>query len=193
MGGVVIEIDFDRAFRCWQRLSQLPLEEIRSRFVMDEPYEQHERGEIEAAEYFQHLRNVLDLEGTDEEITQGWNAIYIGELTTTLNAVLSARDKLPCFAFTNSNTTHQSFWMTRYPKVVAAFDRVFVSSDLGLRKPERAAFDAISEATGISLSSFLFFDDTIENVEGAQAAGLQAIQVRTPSDVKQALVDIGAL
>jgi len=45
----------------------------------------------------------------------------------------------------------------------------------------------------ISSSATLFFDDTVENVEGARLAGLQAVHVRTPLDVKRALVDIGAL
>jgi putative hydrolase of the HAD superfamily len=80
-----------------------------------------------------------------------------------------------------------------YPGVVAAFDRAFMSSELGLRKPERAAFEAIAEAIGISSSAMLFFDDTVENVEGARLAGLQAVHVRTPLDVKRALVDIGVL
>jgi FMN phosphatase YigB (HAD superfamily) len=37
------------------------------------------------------------------------------------------------------------------------------------------------------LASILFFDDTMENIEGARAAGLKAIQVKEPSDVSRAL------
>lgn len=193
MGGVVIDIDFDRAFRNWERQSRLSFNEIRTRFSMDAAYERHERGEINASEYFDHLRDELALEGSDEDIALGWNAIYVDEITDTLNAILSVRDKLPCFAFTNSNPTHQCAWMTAYPAVVAAFDRVFVSSELRLRKPERAAFDAIAEATGVRSPAILFFDDTEENVEGARAAGLQAVHVQAPSDVTRALSAIGAL
>ncbi|MGI9292668.1 MAG: HAD-IA family hydrolase [Pseudomonadales bacterium] len=193
MGGVVFEIDFDRAFHDWEQHSRLSLNEMRHRFHIDEAYRQHERGEIGADVYFAHLRNVLEIDASDEDIAVGWNAIYGAEITATLNDILSVRDKLLCFAFTNTNPTHQITWTATYPRVVAAFERVFVSSELGLRKPERAAFDAIVEATGISAPSFLFFDDLIENVEGARMAGLQSIHVQTPSDVKQALVDIGLL
>ena len=193
LGGVVIDIDFDRVFRSWRGLSQLPIEEIRRRFAMDSAYEQHERGEIDACEYFNHLRNVLELKGSDEAIARGWNAIFVGERTESLHDILSARGQLPCFAFTNSNPTHQAVWMAHYPRVVAAFDRVFVSSELGLRKPEQAAFDAIAHAIGVSSPAILFFDDALENVAGARAAGMQAIHARAPSDVRQALAAIGAL
>ena len=74
-----------------------------------------------------------------------------------------------------------------------AFDRVFLSFEMGLRKPERAAFDAIAEAIDTPLSSVLFFDDTIENVEAARAAGLPAVHVQSPVDVRQALAEIGLL
>jgi len=193
MGGVVIDIDFDLALRSWGEHSRLSIDEMRSRSVMDAAYEQHERGELDASEYFQHLRTVFELDGNDEDIARGWNSIYVGDIAETVRDILSVRDRLPCYAFTNSNTTHQISWTAAYPEVVAAFHRIFVSSELGLRKPERAAFDAIADATGTRSAATLFFDDTTENVVGALAAGLQAVHVRSPSDVRDALIGIGVL
>lgn len=193
LGGVVINIDFDKAFQIWQKHSPLDIEQIRNLYSMDDHYERHERGEIDGSQYFAHLRQVLQLNGSDADIAIGWNAIFDGEIEPTINTLLAVRKTLPTFAFTNSNATHQVEWMGRYPKVFEAFQHVFVSSELGLRKPEHAAFDAIAKATGIRPSATLFFDDTLENVEGARAAGLQAVHVRSPDDVKRALVDIGAL
>jgi epoxide hydrolase-like predicted phosphatase len=193
LGGVLIEIDFDRAFRCWERQSKLSFQDIRDRFAMDEQYEQHECGEINAAEYFNHLRGSLKLEGDDENIARGWNAIFVGEISQTLNDIRLLKKQIPCYAFTNSNPTHQVAWMADYPNVVAAFDEVFVSSQLGLRKPDIAAFEAIAAETGIALSEILFFDDSLQNVTGAQSAGLQAVHVRSPTDVKSVLERISAL
>jgi len=193
MGGVVLEIDFERALQTWSDWTSLPIEEIQHRFKMDEAYEQHERGEIGASEYFAHLRNVLEIEANDSEIALGWNAIFLEEIAETVNYILAVKEKLPCFAFTNSNPTHQVFWMAAYPRVVESFHQIFVSSELGLRKPDREAFEAISDVTGISLDKMLFFDDTEENVNGARAAGMQAVHVKAHSDVKKALADIGAL
>lgn len=193
MDGVVFEIDFERALQTWSDWTSLPIEEIYHRFEMDEAYEQHERGEIGASEYFAHLRNVLELDANDSEIALGWNAIYLEEITETVNYILAVKEKLPCFAFTNSNPTHQAYWTIAYPRAVESFHQIFVSSELGLRKPDREAFEAISDTTGICLDKMLFFDDTEENVNGARAAGMQAIHVTAHSDVKNALADIGAL
>jgi putative hydrolase of the HAD superfamily len=59
LGGVVIEIDFDRVFSHWALCSNQNLGTIKSRFTFDSYYERHERGEIEASEYFASLRRSL--------------------------------------------------------------------------------------------------------------------------------------
>ena len=190
LGGVVIDIDFDRAFRHWAEASKLSLQEIRDRFTMDADYEQHERGELEASEYFAYLRQTLELDGDDEAIARGWNAIFVGEISDTVDAILAVRERIPCYALTNSNPSHRAVWTQAYPRVVSAFRHVFVSSQLGLRKPERSVFDAIAEKTGVRLESMLFFDDTLENVAGARACGLRAVHVREPSDVHRAQINV---
>jgi putative hydrolase of the HAD superfamily len=193
LGGVAIDIDFERALHRWQRHSHHSLAEIRERFSMDVPYQRHERGEIDACDYFDHLRETLGLRASDEEILQGWNAIFVARIADTLDAVLAIRDTLPCFAFTNSNRSHQAARNAAYPEVAGAFDRVFVSSDLGLRKPESAAFEAVARSIGVEPAATLFFDDTVENIEGARDAGLQAVHVCEAADVRPVLITASVL
>ena len=49
LGGVVIEIDFDRVLRRWETISALSFAELKSTFHFDAAYERHERGEIAGA------------------------------------------------------------------------------------------------------------------------------------------------
>lgn len=191
LGGVVINIDFNRAFEHWQPVSRLSLDEIKAGFRFDAAYQQHERGEITAAQYFTHLCDTLQLQQGHARVAEGWNAIFLGEISETLAMIRSARNRLPCYAFTNSNTAHQAAWSAMFPAVVQAFDRIFVSSDMGCRKPERQAFDHIASAINVPANAILFFDDLAENVSGAQAAGLQAVHVRGPADVRAALNKAG--
>lgn len=193
LGGVLIDIDFDRALQSWSQSSQLPLTEIRRRFSMDEPYRQHELGEITASDYFAHLRQLIELEATNDEIAQGWNAIFVGEIAATIDYIASAQTRLPCYLFSNTNPTHQAFWTTTFPAALDPFQQIFVSSEMGLRKPDRAAFEAIAAATGLRLDEILFFDDTEENVVGARLTGMPSILVNDHMDVETALTNIGVL
>ncbi len=182
LGGVLVDIDFERAFHHWQPLTPLSFAEMKSIFHFDLPYEKHERGEIDAATYFAHLRRELKLEGSDEEIAAGWNAIFIAAIPETLAAIRHISNALPCYAFTNTNATHQAAWSSLFPEVSPLFKSVFSSWQLGLRKPEQSAFAAVVKAIGVAPDSILFFDDTLENVEQAQRAGLQAAHVRSAAD-----------
>lgn len=57
-------------------------------------------------------------------------------------------------------------------------DIVVDSSEIGVRKPSREAFDYALDALGVqSPSSALMLDDFAVNVEGARRAGMQAVQV----------------
>ena len=187
LGGVVVDIDFNRAFVHWQSISKLSLAELKATFAFDVPYQRHERGEITAAEYFAHLRDHLQLQDDPLRIAQGWNSIFIAEISETLRMIEATRAKLPCYAFTNTNATHHAAWSAKFPAVVQAFDHIFVSSEIGHRKPDRDAFEFVARTVGVPLASILFFDDTLENVEGALAAGLQAVHVHGPADVRAAL------
>jgi epoxide hydrolase-like predicted phosphatase len=191
MGGVVIRIDFDRAFQAWQAKSQLSLEEIRQTFKFDLQYERHERGEIVAPEYYDHLARTLQIENDHDHIAAGWNSIFVGEITETTAMVRAVRSSVPCYAFTNSNAVHAVTWSSKFPMVIESFDRIFSSHEIGLRKPERRAFDHIAKSIGVALGSIVFFDDLLENVQGASAAGLRAIHVRSPKDVQTGLESFG--
>jgi putative hydrolase of the HAD superfamily len=190
LGGVLISIDFERAFRKLEQHSRLSLIELQDRFAIDHMYERYERGEIEFPDYANHLRNVLELDCSDSEIAAGWNAIFVEEITDTLTLIESVRNTIPCFAFTNSNSVHQAVWSSNYPGVMGVFEKIFVSSELGIRKPERRAFDRVADSMGFDSSNILFFDDSRENIDGARDAGLQSVLVNSPADVEKALLDI---
>lgn len=187
LGGVLIDIDFGRALAAWAPHSALPEAELRQAFRFDLPYQRHERGEIGAAAYFDHLASVLRLRASCEEIARGWNSIFVGEIAETAALVRALRTQIACHAFTNTNATHQQTWTRRFPAVVQSFERIFASHELGLRKPSREAFDHIVAELRVPAQSIVFFDDLLENVQAALQAGLQAVHVRSPDDVRHAL------
>ncbi len=192
LGGVLVDIEFSRALTAWQPHSSLSAEQLAEAFRFDPAYEQHERGQISSLEYFSHLATALKLSASPEEIEAGWNAIFKGEITETRLLVAHASQRLPCYAFTNTNDSHMRTWTALYPEMVASFQRIFASHEMGMRKPEWNAFDCICESIRCAPTSVLFFDDLDENVQAAKAAGLQAILVRSPKDVESALKAAGA-
>ena len=193
LGGVVIDIDFERVFAHWAQFSALSAAEIRARCVFDETYHRYERGETDDAAFFDYLRRLLALDADDAQILAGWNAVFVGQNGAVLDLIATVSTQRPSFAFTNTSASHQAAWSHAYPDVVGAFRRIFSSTEMGMRKPELDAFRHVVDAIGVDPGRILFFDDMPSNIDGARAAGLQAVQVQGNDDVRAGLRAAGLL
>ena len=68
LGGVIVSIDWERAFERWAADSGQAIDAVRARYQFDAPYERHERGEIQAPDYYASLRERLRLDLTDPQL-----------------------------------------------------------------------------------------------------------------------------
>ena len=187
LGGVIVEIDFKRVFEIWGAHAGVPAAVIQSRFAFDAAYQAHERGEISAAGYFDTLRKVLGVRISDAQFQAGWDAIFVGEVSGIAALLRQAKQLFPLYAFSNSNAHHHAYWARQYAATLSNFRKVFVSCELGRRKPEPEAFAAVASAIGASFENILFFDDTNENVTAARRLGMQAVHVKSIADIRNAL------
>lgn len=191
LGRVVIDLDSARVFARWAELAGAPVAEIerraRMRVAGSDAFHRHERGEISDAAFFAHVRGALEIDLTDADIKDGWNAIFVGEMPGIRPLLARAGRALPLYAFSNTNAAHQACWSVRFADLLAGFRRVFASNELGARKPEVAAFHAVAGAMGMEPQRILFFDDVAANVAGAKASGMQAVEVTAVADIEQAL------
>jgi glucose-1-phosphatase len=187
LGRVVIDIDFDRAFARWAEHAGCDPARFRERFPHGTGYERHETGEIDADAYFANLRSSFGIDISNAQMLDGWNAIFVGEMPGMSGLLTRAARRFPLYAFTNSNREHELYWSRRYSDVLRHFKEIYVSSTIGLRKPEAEAYDYVVQAIGVPADRILFFDDSPVNIDGARARGLQAVQVRSSADVASAL------
>ncbi|ACS87710.1 glucose-1-phosphatase [Musicola paradisiaca] len=178
LGNVVIDIDFNRVLGVWSTLSGAPLATLRERFVMGPTFQQHERGEISDETFASQLCHEMGITLSYEQFAMGWQAIFIGLRREVVDIMHRLRhDGHRVVILSNTNRLHCEFWPTEYPEVVAAADRMYLSQDLGLRKPEADIYRHVLREEGVGASEVLFFDDNEANVVAAQALGIQAVQV----------------
>jgi len=188
LGGVVIDIDFGRVFSKWAADAGCDMAQIRARFKMDDLYKAHETGHISGEEFFAGLRKTLDINLTDPQFIDGWNAIFIGVVPGIAKVLKAAAKRYPLFAFSNTNEIHKVHMFSHFGDVLENFETVFISSEMGVRKPDPLAFTTVIKQIGISAPEILFFDDTKENVEGARACSLNVVHVKSLKDVIDARI-----
>jgi putative hydrolase of the HAD superfamily len=120
----------------------------------------------------------------------GWNAIFRGEIPGIRHLLSRVGRVLPLYAFTNTNAAHQAVWSMRFADLLAPFHRIYASHELGARKPDIAAFLAVAADMRVPPQRILFFDDVAENIVGARAAGMRAVQVTAVADIERAISDL---
>ena len=171
LGGVLIHVRFERALAHWAAAAGRTPDAFAGRFSPDAAYERHELGELDFAGFADHLRARL---GAD--LVDGAAALVRG----------AARARA-LYLFSNTNAAHHAHWSREHAALLAPMHGVFVSHDIGARKPDPEAFRRVVSHIGVAAGEVAFFDDLADNVAGARRAGLMAWQVAGPADVARAL------
>src|SRR5215471_11743971 len=191
IGRVVLAIDFSKAITCWAGHAGCAPQAIVARYVQDEAYRLHEVGKISDEAYFESLRRSLGIAISDAQFLEGWNAIFAGEMPDIAELLPRAAKHVPLYAFSNTNRPHVEFFSKEYADLLGHFRELYLSSSIGLRKPDAEAFDHVVAAMGVPASRIVFFDDLAENVEGARERGLMAVHVTSTADIGIALKALG--
>jgi FMN phosphatase YigB (HAD superfamily) len=192
LGRVVLDIDFNKTLASWAGHAGCEPAQLVQRFsTRDAIYHRHETGAISDAEFFASLRASLGIGISDAQFLEGWNAIFAGEMPGIAPLLARAAQRLPLYAFSNTNGAHVEHFSQTYADVLGHFREIFLSSSIGLRKPDVEAFDHVVKAIGVPAERIVFFDDLAENVDGARARGLAAVHVTSSNDVAGALAALG--
>lgn len=73
------------------------------------------------------------------------------------------------------------------------FEGIVVSGEEKTRKPFPRMYRILLERYGVEPRRALFIDDSLPNVEGARAVGLQAVQFRSSEELEELLLSWGVL
>ncbi len=94
---------------------------------------------------------------------------------------LKARDDLRLYIATNQDHM-RAFWLWQAMGLNRLFEDIYYSARVGIRKPERGFFDFVEQRIGPQSETPLFFDDTPKVIDGARAAGWEAVLFNTVDD-----------
>lgn len=187
LGRVVLDLDTARTMACWAGHAGCDVSDMTSRFKIDDACLRYESGKIDTAAYFASLRTLLAADLDDAQLLDGWNAMFVGAVPGIAALLARAAQRLPLYAFSNTNPAHEAYFLQRFADTLGHFRTIYTSSTIGLTKPDAAAYAHVVKAIGVPAERIVFFDDLIENIEGARKSGLTAVHVTSTGDVAKAL------
>jgi 2-haloacid dehalogenase len=123
----------------------------------------------------------------DEE----WHETISGPIEGTVVILKKLKDShVPVYAITNWNQHKFREALERFD-FLKSFDGIVVSGNEGLLKPDREIFELFFARYGVAPETAVFIDDSLYNVEGARAAGMQALHFTSPEALARDLRGLG--
>jgi putative hydrolase of the HAD superfamily len=184
-GNVLLDLHQERSERCMEQLLGLPYD----------MYHEHspgcfadfETGSISETEFIGELSAFCGRPIERQALIDCWNAL-LGELPMhRIHMLRELKQRYRLFLLSNTNATHiahvHTYLAENDLEFWSLFDRVFLSHELGLRKPDPAIFEYVLQEASLDPAETIFIDDGPMHVAGALAAGIPAVRHDPTEDI----------
>lgn len=136
------------------------------------------------------MRAIVGFQGSDEELNKGWCSAFSPD-DAVVEQLRRYRGDAPLTLFTNNGPLEEEVLPRLFPEAFDSFGQLLFSYRFGLRKPDKAAFEAAARQLGGDSDGdpgeILFVDDSGTNVEAARAFGWTALRFEGPETIARAL------
>lgn len=183
LGGVLLNLSFAKTEAAFKALGLENFNTHFSQFKANPLFEDLETGRVSPTEFLAHFRNETGIKATDEAIVDAWNAMLLDFPEERIDWLRGLPAKYNVFLYSNTNAIHHDSFQENFAGNFPGrsfddhFKTAYYSHTLGKRKPYAESYLTLIADAGIDASRTIFIDDTFINIEGAQAAGLQAIHL----------------
>lgn len=186
LGGVIYQIDTPRFQQKILELgmkSGLQLTEAhRQAFI--ETFQAFEKGAYSPEGFLQRLNREFFPKASASEIEEAWNSILVGVFPDRPKLIQRLAENYPLFLLSNTNRIHFEYLSPATTPVFRHFQDLYLSFELGLRKPEAEIFQEVTTRAAIRPEETLFIDDSEEHLQAAQKLGYQTLHLDEPETLE---------
>ena len=150
----------------------------------------YEKGNITSQDFFEAVKEKTHYSGSYSEFCVIWNNIFT-PIEQTIELIAKAALKYPVGILSNTNELHWEYLKERYQSLFMIFNKIHLSHELHMRKPDDEIFQAIIKDYGVKPEEIFFTDDLAENAAAASKNGIIARQFTGAAKLKQNLEEIG--
>ncbi|MCE7039894.1 HAD family phosphatase [Dyadobacter sp. CY312] len=196
LGDVILNIDVPVASLSFAKLSGREQSEILTLFKENDLFRQFETGFLDESGFRNLIRKLVNFpEWTDEMVDTAWNSLLLDLPAERVDLLKKLRGEYRLFLLSNTSSIH----ITQVNKILEAstgvkklddlFDKVYLSYEMGLMKPDPNIYLQVLAEQNITAEETLFLDDNADNIKAAAALGIDTILVQKPVTILEYLKD----
>jgi len=189
LGGIFIELSYQKTEEAFVSLGVANFHELFTQHHSSPLFADLETGKISEFEFYDGFRQLLNIELTNQQIKDAWNAMLLNFHPERLSWLEEISKKYQTYLFSNTNIIHYNAVQKIFRENTGNsnfndyFIKAYYSHELGLRKPDVEAFMEILKRENLVAEETLFVDDTPKNIEGAKQAGMHVVLIQSPKTV----------
>jgi putative hydrolase of the HAD superfamily len=157
---------------------------------------EYDRGAVTAREYYKKVLSRFDVsmddKGLDEMVeidSESWKHIN-PDTVALMEDVKNAGYILGIF----SNMPYEFFFFFWEALPVFSLPQIgLFSCEVNLVKPEEAIYRKLLSLANVEGGELVFFDDKLENIEGARVLGIEAFLWKDPGNARRELLSLGVV
>jgi FMN phosphatase YigB (HAD superfamily) len=190
-GGVIIDIDFWLSIDAFIKLGAKNFDEVYSQSRQSQIFDELDKGTISANEFCLAIKRYLPDNVSKQQIIDAWNAILIGIPEQRIRLLEAIRKHYRIFLLSNTNIIHYPEYIRHlhdeygYKDLAELFEKVYLSFEVKMRKPDSAFFKLVLEENGLIPKETLFIDDSEQNLPPASALGMKTVFLKKGSDMSE--------
>jgi len=190
-GGVIIDIDYWKSINAFIELGVENFDRIYSQAGQSELFDDLDKGLISADEFRNKLQKLFPRGVSTKMIDDAWNAILIGIPAHRIQLLEKIQNNYRIFLMSNTNTLHYTEYIKElkekfgYDDLSCLFEKVYLSFELGMRKPDKNFFKLILEENNLNAMETLFIDDSEQNLPPAKSFGINTLFLKNAMDVTE--------
>ncbi len=183
LGGVLIDINFDKTFEAYGQITGKSKENLRQATFLTAAYEDYESGILNDAGFRDALRKQLDISVDDKILDDAWNALLLDFNPQAISLIKELKTKYPVFLLSNTNNIHFNRCNALIKEqnlaenLTSLFDGLFLSYKIGYRKPSERIYQHAIKRLKCLPEEILFIDDLENNIAAARDLGIQTIHL----------------
>lgn len=190
LGGVIYGVDYYRTINAFRALGISHFEEVYAKAGQSDLFNTLEVGHISRTAFINQIKTLSPQEMTSSQIVNAWNGMLLGFMPDALACLKRLSSTYRLFLLSNTNEIHIQEIENRvgaafFSDFCSLFEKVYLSHELGLRKPHPEVFTYILEEQHLLRNETLFIDDSIQHVQGAIKAGLNAYHLKDGERIDQ--------
>lgn len=180
LGGVILNIDYHKTIDAFKLLGDKEFDSLFTQANQTDLFDKYEKGLCSSQFFINGLLDYLPSGTTANSIVKAWNAMLLDLPQARIEKLLELKANYRTFLLSNTNDIHLDAFHSIIKKennldsLDALFEKVYFSCEMKMRKPDTEIFLTVCEENSLILKETLFIDDSIQHVEGARKAGLQA-------------------